>query len=86
MNGTDTMLSARELYHRQVDAAIGVFVEWYSHAADMILTEKTAGSVLRRRKEITCSFSKKNGEFGLCFLKFIEQVISLQALREVFLN
>src|SRR5450756_1868052 len=35
---------------------------------------------LRRRKEITCSFSKKSGEFGLCFWKFIEQVISLQAL------
>ena len=32
-----------------------------------------------RRIDITCSFSKKNGEFGLCFLKFIEQVVSLQA-------
>ena len=41
---------------------------------------KVAGCVLRRSKEITCSFSKKKGESGLCFLKFIEQVISLQAL------
>src|SRR5450756_350671 len=37
-------------------------------------------TVIRCSKEITCSFSKKNGGFGLCFLKFIEQVISLQAL------
>ena len=46
---------------------------WYT-------TSKSESSIIRRRKEITCSFSKKNGEFGLCFLKFIEQVISLQAL------
>jgi len=33
-----------------------------------------------RRKKITCSFSEKNGRFGHCFRKFIEQVIFFQAL------
>ena len=36
---------------------------------------------LWHRKGIACSFSKKNGEYGLCFLKPVEQVISLQAIR-----
>ncbi len=28
----------------------------------------------RRREDTSCSFSEKNGEFGHCFLKSIEQV------------
>ena len=34
---------------------------------------------LKRSQEVTCSFSEKNGKFGHCFLKYIEQVASWQA-------